>query len=207
VIRKGDPLPDADWHCPLMSLPMAFGTTVETIPNGVPYLVAQPAELERAGRAPAGGIRRVGLVWAGNPLYKRDARRSIPLELFTGLTHIEGLRWYSLQVGEPAAVLSAANMGLSIVDLASRQHDFADAASLVASLDLVISVDTAVAHLAGAMGKPVWILVPRPSDWRWLIDRSDTPWYPTARLFRQPAPGDWASVVRSVHEALRAMLR
>ena len=206
VVAKGDPLPPCDWQCPLMSLPLAFGTTVETIPAPVPYLQATPVPLEPATDLPDGTRCRVGLVWAGNPLYRRDARRSIALELFSDLTRMDGLRWYSLQVGEPAEALATPPPGLTLVDLGPRQRDLADAASLVASLDLVITVDTSVAHLAGAMGKPVWILVPKPSDWRWLLNRVDSPWYPTARLFRQRVAGDWAQVVNDVRQALVSLV-
>jgi hypothetical protein len=206
VVARGQSLPAFDWQCPLMSLPLAFGTTVETIPTRVPYLAAQ-----RDGPGPqrttAAGTQSVGLVWAGSPAHRRDQRRSIGLDLFTPLTQIDGLRWYSLQKGPAAAALSTPPPGLDLIDLARDIHDFADTAAIVANLDLVVTVDTSVAHLAGAMGKPVWILVPKPSDWRWMLDRDDSPWYPTARLFRQRTPGEWAPVVEQIHQALRVVAR
>jgi hypothetical protein len=202
VLARGDRLPAFDCHCPLMSLPHVFGTTLETIPSEVPYLSAPRRAPAVAGQG-SGRLRSIGLVWAGSPGHARDERRSIALDLFAPLTQIEGLRWHSLQKGPAAAALVTPPPGLTIVNLGASIGDFADTAAMVASLDLVISVDTSVAHLAGALGTPVWILVPAKSDWRWLIDRDDSPWYPTARLFRQHTERDWGSVVDQVRHALR----
>jgi cytochrome c-type biogenesis protein CcmH/NrfG len=201
LVARGEALPAFDWQCPLMSLPLACGTTLATIPHTVPYLTPRHESPDVFGAA-AAGVTRVGLVWAGSPAHLRDQRRSIDIDLFAPLTRLPGLQWYSLQKGSPALTLVTPQPGLHLVDLAPAIHDFADTAALVASLDLVITVDTSVAHLVGALGKPVWILVPNPADWRWLLDREDSPWYPTARLFRQRTPGQWAPVVDQVREAL-----
>jgi tetratricopeptide (TPR) repeat protein len=191
---------DAEWQCPLLSLPLAFGTQLATIPQDVPYLRAEPAAW--AQRLTALGIR-VGLVWAGNPKHTRDRQRSVALAQLAGLTRLPGVQFYSLQKGPAAQDLSAS--ALPIVDLAGQMEDFADTAAIVANLDLVICVDTAVAHLAGALGKPVWLLVPHVSDWRWLKDRTDSPWYPTMRLFRQQAIGQWEGVLEQIEQELEAM--
>jgi tetratricopeptide (TPR) repeat protein len=195
--------PAPDVTLPLMSLPLAFGTRLETLPAAVPYLAAPP---ERAAawqaRLAAGGDARprVGVVWWGNAGYANDARRSISLARFAPLLRRDDVAFHvlapALRAGEAeAAGLATVHEGIG---------DFADTAALVAEMDLVISVDTAVAHLAGALGRPVWILLPFEPDWRWLLGRADSPWYPTARLFRQPAHGDWEGVVARVREALDA---
>jgi hypothetical protein len=201
VVARGEALPPFDWQCPLMSLPLALGTTLATIPAAVPYLTPGDEHSGLFG-AEESHVRRVGLVWAGSPAHLRDTRRSVGLDLLAPLTQMPGLQWYSLQKGSPAAALEVPPPGLRLADLAPAIRDFADTAALASHLDLVITVDTSVAHLAGAIGKPVWILVPTPSDWRWLLDRDDSPWYPTARLFRQRAPGHWAEVIEQVREAL-----
>jgi hypothetical protein len=144
---------------------------------------------------------RVGLVWAGNPNNPLDRGRSINLREFGPLAEIPGANFWSLQLEEPAQQLVPP--GLRLIDWTDDLHDFADTAALIANLDLVITVETAVAHLAGAMGKRVWVLLRRVPPWRWLMDREDSPWYPTMRLFRQKTRGDWASVIQSVAEALR----
>ncbi|KJV09619.1 hypothetical protein VZ95_10315 [Elstera litoralis] len=141
------------------------------------------------------------MVWAGNPNHINDKQRSIPQETLLELTKFDSFNWYSLQVGaSDKAKRALARAG--VTDLAPGFSDFADTAAAIQALDLVITVDTSVAHLAGALGKPVWILLPFVPDWRWLLDRSDSPWYPSARLFRQPKRGDWASVLKEVKQAL-----
>ena len=191
-----------EWQCSLMSLPLAFHTDLATIPRDVPYLQPDPAQAAAwARRLPADGLR-VGLVWAGNPKHTRDRQRSLALDQLAGLTRLPGVTFYSLQKGPAAQELAATS--LPIVDLAGQVEDFADTAAIVTNLDLVICVDTAVAHLAGAMGKPVWVLVPHVSDWRWLKDRADSPWYPTMRLFRQSAIGPWDGVLEQVEQELKA---
>jgi tetratricopeptide (TPR) repeat protein len=202
VVVEGDALPAFDLHCPLLSLPLAFATTLDTIPGDTPYLSADPAAAalwrERLGE---GAGLKVGLVWAGNPRHKNDHNRSIAFDRLAPLFGAEGVRWFSLQVGERRADLARLPTG-TIADLSDGLVDLADTAAAISALDLVIAVDTAVAHLAGALAKPVWLLVPLAPDWRWLIGRDDSPYYPTARLFRQPARGDWDSVASRVREAL-----
>jgi hypothetical protein len=194
-----------DWQCPLMSLPLAFGTTVDTIPADIPYLTIPEEAQQAAARRdwPEEGIR-IGLVWSGNPKYVDDQSRSIPLTLFAQHVALEGAHLYSLQLGAAAEQID--NAGVPVTDLREAIGDMADTAALVQHLDLVITVDTAVAHLAGALGRRTWILLPFAPDWRWLTQRQDSPWYPTARLFRQPRPGDWDAVMANVREALIALM-
>jgi len=175
----------------------------------VPYLHAAPAERARwAERLGDHAGKRVGLVWAGAPrpelpwAHETDRRRSLPLSVLAPLGRVAGIRLISLQKGPPAAQLASAPPGLVIEDYMDAVEDFADTAALVANLDLVIAADTAVAHLAGALGVPVWLLSRFDGCWRWLLDRDDSPWYPGLRLFRQTRPGDWASVVAEVAAAL-----
>ena len=209
VIANGTAPPPIDLHCPLMSLPLAFETTVDTVPYERPYLGADPAAVAawRARLAPLPG-RRIGLVWAGGPrpddpvARSSDRRRSMTLRQFAPLADVPGLSFVSLQVGVAAAQTAAPPDGMAIHDWTSELGDFADTAALVEALDLVITVDTAVAHLAGAMGKPVWILNRFDACWRWLTNREDSPWYPSARLFRQDTPGDWGGVMQRVAAAL-----
>jgi tetratricopeptide (TPR) repeat protein len=204
VIAEGTALPAFDVHCPLMSLPLALGTTPENIPAQIPYFSAAPEDIRRwkelLGDAP--GLK-IGIAWAGNPQHRNDERRSIPLDRFAALFDMPGVRWFSLQVGARAGDLTSLPPG-RINDLSPQLADFAETAAAVANLDLVISADTAPAHLAGALGKPVWVLLPFNPDWRWFAARADSPWYPTARLFRQNKPGDWASTIEAVRDALRA---
>jgi tetratricopeptide (TPR) repeat protein len=202
VLAEGDLLPPFDLHSPLLSLPLCLATTLENIPARIPYLAADPAAAARwrARIGPAPGLK-VGLVWAGNAQHKNDRNRSIALERLLPVIDEVKARWFSLQVGERAGDLTRLAPG-RISNLADRFIDFAETAAVIDNLDLVISVDTAVAHLAGALGKPVWVLLPAVPDWRWLLGRADSPWYPTARLFRQPARGDWDSVMRALREAL-----
>jgi len=193
-----------DAWIPMMSLPLAFGAA---IPNATPYLHADPERTAvwRERLRPLHG-RKIGLVWAGSPRTDDpgsrllDRRRSIPLETYAPLASVTGISLISLQKGAPAA---QAPPGMVLHDWTGELDDFADTAALIEALDLVISVDTSVAHLAGALGKPVWILNRNDQCWRWLNGRTDSPWYPSARLFRQPAMGDWASVIHEVTAALR----
>ncbi len=200
----GETLPPHDVHCPLLSLPLAFGTTAETIPGDAPYLAAEPdlAMAWQARLARLGSGRRIGLVWAGNPTHLNDRRRSLPIDLLAPLWALPGLVWCSLQVGARAADLASTPDGL-IADLAPDLTDFAATAAAVAGLDLVIAADTSVAHLAGALGRPVWLLLPASADWRWQRFGDTTPWYPTMRLFRQDASRAWPPVVAAVAQALR----
>ena len=202
VLRSGEPPPECDLQCPLMSLPLAFATRLESVPARTPYLAIPEAARRKADclHWPGTGLR-VGLVWAGNPKHRKDRERSIPLRFLEGLFKVPGVSLFSMQMGAAAEELVRANE-LGITDLAPQIDDLADTAALLQRLHLVISVDTAVAHLAGALGVPAWVLLPFAPDWRWLLEREDSPWYPSIRLFRQPRPGDWASMLDAVHAAL-----
>ena len=205
VIGRGEPLPPFDRHCPLLSLPLAFRTQPETIPANVPYIAADRGRVAHwaAQLSNFAGKTKVGLVWAGNSSASAiDARRSMSLNDFAPLAGLTDIALFSLQKGEPAAQALQPPDGLSLIDPTSELIGFEDSAALIANLDLVISVDTAVAHLAGALGKPVWILSRFDGCWRWLNGREDSPWYPTARLFHQRAPGAWDEVVARLRDAL-----
>jgi Flp pilus assembly protein TadD len=206
-VISGDEIPpEFRWHCPLLSLPFAFATDFDTIPAGIPYVYADPSLVEAWRQRLRGNSFRIGLAWAGNPNYPHELWRSIPLQQLALLTSIEGTTFYSLQLGPPARQVLELGPRVRIVDLQAEQKDFADTAAIVADLDLVISIDTAVAHLAGAMGKPVWILLNNSPDWRWMLEREDSPWYPTARLFRQSTFGNWQDVVAQVDRQLRQLV-
>jgi hypothetical protein len=192
-------IPRADFHIPLMSLPHRFGTTLETIPATVPYL-APPADLSaKLKRRPRTRLA-VGIAWAGDPKHHNDAKRSIPFRELTVLADLPGVEIYSLQVGTRRADL--ADEAQRIHDVGRELSDFSRTAAVIADLDLIVTVDTAIAHLAGAMGRRCFVLLPHVADWRWLREREDSPWYPTLRLFRQATPGDWAGVMRRVCAAI-----
>jgi tetratricopeptide (TPR) repeat protein len=205
VTATGETVGGFEWQCPLMSLPLAFGTVMDTIPAEVPYLTVPEQAKAAAGALtwPENDLR-VGLVWSGNPKYTDDRARSVPLPSIEPLFALKGVHWYSLQMGPAAEQL--AGHGTALADLRPAIADMADTAALVDRLDLVITVDTAVAHLAGALARPVWLLLPYAPDWRWLLHRDDSPWYPTARLFRQPQPGDWSAVLARVREELMKLV-
>ncbi|MDR3588405.1 MAG: tetratricopeptide repeat protein [Negativicutes bacterium] len=193
-----------DFACSLHSLPLLFHTSQQTIPREVPYLwpgnnVAAKWRKALAG-ADGGRCCRVGVVWAGNPRHDNDRNRSIPFAVFSRLFAAKQVRWVSLQVGERAKDLAGADY--QVTDLSRELTDFYETAGVIANLDLVISVDSAVAHLAGAMGKATWLLLPFNPDWRWQLYRGDSPWYPTMRLFRQIRPGDWRHVLEKAASAL-----
>jgi hypothetical protein len=208
IVIQGERLPPFDLHIPLMSLPGRFGTRLESIPAAIPYLAPDPTAraLWRARLDGLGRGLRVGLAWAGNPSLDRpsraamDRRRSLAPARLETLWSVPGLRFVSLQKGGPALP-----DGLPVFDAMAEMVDFADAAALVAELDLVIAVDSAVAHLAGALGRPVWLLDRSDPCWRWLLGRRNSPWYPSLALYRQPAPGDWDSVLAAVLRDLRAL--
>jgi hypothetical protein len=209
IVIRGQPLPAFDVHCPLLSLPRVFQTTLENMPQAVPYLRADPEDAAKwqhrlAEHLP---LSRVGLAWAGNSADRDDRKRSMNLARLMPLAQIPGVRFFSLQKGDAANQIKSAPAGMDLIDWAQELGDFSDTAALIANLDLIISVDTAVAHLAGALAKPVWTLLPFSSDWRWLTDREDTPWYPSMRLFRQPAWGDWDSTVTQVADALSLWIK
>lgn len=225
IIPFGTALPAFAVHAPLMSLPHLLGTTLETLPAEIPYL-GKGAEGRRGGGdgknhqfrptltplppcppAPLPLDRlKIGIVWAGNPLHQRASSKSTCLEQFLPLLNLEGIEFYSLQKEPRSRDLAEFPQRSQIQDLSVELDDFADTAAAIDCLDLVISVDTAVAHLAGALGKPVWLLLAHNADWRWMLDRDDSPWYPTMRLFRQTQRGDWADVFAKVTEALRAIV-
>jgi Flp pilus assembly protein TadD len=207
-LTPGEPLPPFDFHCPLLSLPLAFGTRMQTIPSSTAYLQAETQEIERWRKRFPDSCpdSKLGLAWAGQSAHTNDRNRSVPLSLLVPLSHVPGLNFYSLQKGDRAMQAQNPPGGMKLVDWTQELRDFSDTAALIANLDLVITVDTAVAHLAGAMGKPVWLLLPFVPDWRWMMDREDSPWYPTMRLFRQKAIGQWEEVVERVSEALRSFV-
>ncbi len=214
IVAADDPLPAFDAWTSMMSLPRVFRTTLETIPNTVPYLRADPGKVVAwQRRLAAFSGRKVGLVWAGSPrpgvpfAAKVDQRRSIDLRHYAALGGVPGLCLISLQKGDPAAQAREPPEGMVLHDWTDELDDLADTAALVEALDLVISVDTSMVHLAGALGKPVWVLNRYDQCWRWLRERSDSPWYPSARLFQQRTPRDWPGVIADVAEALRQALR
>jgi uncharacterized protein (TIGR03032 family) len=225
VIGAGDiPVNAFDVYAPLMSLPAILGTTLETIPAATPYLRAPDDGGPTADRRPQTDDRppsivhrplRVGIAWAGSPTQGNDRNRSAALADFAPLLDVPGIEWYSLQVGEQARELADAQAAeragqpaavdgrwSAVKDMRSQLHDWADTAALIDQLNLVISVDTGVVHLAGALGAPVWVLLCYAPDWRWLLDRDDSPWYPSARLFRQRRARDWAPVMAAMADAL-----
>jgi tetratricopeptide (TPR) repeat protein len=205
VVGRGDALPAYDVHCPAGSLPLALRTEVATIPANVPYLAASEESIakwrERLGSLPS---PRIVIAWSGSADHANDRNRSIALERFAPLLAAGQGSFISIQRelrdGDAGALTRLSN----VTHVGDALADFDDTAAVVALADLVISVDTAVVHLAGAMGRPVWVLVPFQPDWRWLLDREDSPWYPTARLFRQPKPGDWDSVIAKAKDSLSA---
>jgi tetratricopeptide (TPR) repeat protein len=206
VLGEGAEVPQYDRHCPLMSLPLAFGTTLKTIPSQTPYLRASHENI-RAWSSRLGAKRgpRIGVVWSGNPAHKNDHNRSIDFRVFSRLLDRDAT-FVSLQKEVRPDDASAVRDRTDLLQIADDLMTFADTAAVVANLDLIISVDTSVAHLAGALAIPVWILLPFVPEWRWLIDRSDSPWYPTARLFRQDAPGDWPAVIDHIVAELKSQL-
>jgi tetratricopeptide (TPR) repeat protein len=206
VITCGETPPEFSYQCPLLSLPLAFGTELSTIPAKVPYIYPDPAQVDTwRQRLQKDGLR-VGLAWAGSPKHSRDSWRSIPLAQLAPLLNIPGTTFCSLQMGPGAEQVKQMGPNARLIDLQDEQEDFADTAAIVANLDLVISVDTSVAHLAGAMGKPLWVILSNAPDWRWFLEREDSPWYPTARLFRQSTHGSWRDVVDRLERELQQLV-
>ncbi len=204
VLQAGDALPPVDLHCPLMSLPLAFGTTLHTIPAAEGYLNCSPDKLQ-AWRERLGPCTqpRVGLVWSGNPAYKADSRRSLPLEQL--LQHLpEGIEYISLQKDVRERDLPALSTS-RLRHFGAEHQDFADSAALCELVDVVVSVDTSGAHLAGALGRPTWLLVAHTPDWRWLLHRSDSTWYRSVKLFRQGPDRQWESVLREMARELHVL--
>lgn len=196
-------LPPFDYYIPLLSLPRIFNTERETIPGQAPYLAAEPDLVRKWADRMQGDEFKVGLVWAGSPGHLRDRDRSMDLAQFSPLAQISGNRFYSLQKGTAADQAALPLAGMKVVDLSAELGNFADTAAAISQLDLVITVDTSVAHLAGALGRPVWLLLHYRSEWRWLLDIEYSPWYPSMRLFRQDAGRDWAPVMQRVASELK----
>jgi hypothetical protein len=199
VVARGEPLPPFDVHCPLGSLPLALKTEPATIPAEASYLKADDARIAKwHPRIGALERPRVALAWAGNAQHINDRNRSIALSRLASLWSAASPRFIGIQRelrGEDAELLAREPR---VMQIGAELDDFADTAAVIALVDLVVSVDTSVVHLAGAMGRPVWILLPFSPDWRWMLERNDSPWYPSLRLYRQPAPGDWGSVIEHV---------
>jgi hypothetical protein len=208
LIAWGAPLPAFDVHAPLLSLPRIFGTTLANVPADVPYLSADAALVE-SWRSELSGVPgvKIGIAWQGNPRFPADCMRSIPLTHFTPLAQADGVRLFSLQKGTGCEQLRAVARYLPVIDLADRLDEttggFMDTAAVMKNLDLVVTSDTSIAHLAGALGVPVWVALALGGDWRFLLEREDSPWYPTMRLFRQTRMGDWDSVFERIAAELR----
>jgi Tfp pilus assembly protein PilF len=209
VIPQSSTLPPFDMHCPLLSLPKMFRTRLDSIPARVPYLAAAPSEIERWKRQVdhVGPGLKVGLVWAGNPLFSDDLFRSLKLEQLSPLATVEGVRYFSLQKGAAAEQLKSPPPGLELINWTEQLHTFSDTAALIANLDLIITSDTSVAHLAAALNRPTWLMLSHSPDWRWMLTGENCPWYPSVRLFRQTRRADWADVIRRVAMALQAVAK
>ena len=201
IIPLGSPLPRFDVQCSLLSLPAIFGTALDTVPAKIPYLFPCP-ELTQRWQAELSMDQgfKVGIAWQGNPKHKRDRFRSIPLRQFRPLAEVPGVRLISLQQGPGTDQLTGISETFSVLKIGpapeKAQRTFCDTAAIIQGLDLIITVDTAIAHLAGALGVPVWVALPLIPDWRWMRDRDDTPWYPSMRLYRQSAMNHWDDVIR-----------
>ncbi|MBD2075219.1 tetratricopeptide repeat protein [Phormidium sp. FACHB-592] len=203
LVPLGYPPPNFDVYAPLMSLPGILGTTLENVPAPIPYL--QPPQSALQLSAPATARLKVGIVWSGGHLYKKNQSRSCPLVHFQPLLQLPDIAYYSLQKGIAQTHLSELGWESQVQDLSSQFNDMAETAAAIAQLDLVITVDTSIAHLAGALGKPVWVLLTLQPDWRWMLHREETPWYPTMRLFRQSKLNDWQGVLDRVVHALKSL--
>jgi Tfp pilus assembly protein PilF len=203
VISDLSALPRFDVHCPLLSIPRMVGTRLENIPTESPYIFSDPAIFKSWKRRVSAlpDASNIGIVWAGSASHANDQNRSMRLTDLAPLAQ-DRIRFFSVQKGEPAIQTRLPIPGMPLVDWTDELGNLAQTAGLIANLDLIISVDTAVAHLACAMGKFVWLMIPAAPDWRWMWNRADSPWYPTARLFRQPRRGDWRSVIHDVRNAL-----
>jgi ADP-heptose:LPS heptosyltransferase/Tfp pilus assembly protein PilF len=209
--HRWNEIPGHAAYCRLSSLALIFHTTLETIPNRVPYLTPDPARVDRwaswlQANHPSGTLR-IGLAWSGRPSHPNDRRRSLRLDQLAPIASAGPARFISLQKPLPPHDAARFAHFPGLVDLSGELSEFDDTAALVANLDLVITVDTSIGHLSGALGKPTWIMLPKASDWRWLLQRSDSPWYPNVRLFRQHAPGAWDSVISDVAAALSEVLQ
>jgi hypothetical protein len=216
VIARGEPLPNFDMHARLMTLPCIFGSTPEDLPNQVPYLdideshVAEFAEQFGVQGSKAKPRLKVGLVWQGNTAHKGDRFRSIPLAMFEPVAAIDGVQLVSLQKGYGSEQIEQNKVKINLIEWSDpadvTAEALVDTAAVMKNLDLLIAVDTSLAHLAGALGVPVWVAMPLASDWRWLVGREDTPWYPTMRMFRQKKLGQWGDVIERMAEALGELM-
>lgn len=208
LVTDGSKIPQTDFYAHLLDLPAIFKTDLKSIPAQVPYLPLPPTKDEQRIKAPPGTVLKVGIAFQGNPRHRGDRLRSVDFETLEPLFGVEGVVFYSLQVGHPLpeAAQPYLKSGM-LVDLAPRIKSFADTARLMGQLDLVISVDTSLVHLAGALKRPVWMLLPYAPDWRWLLERTDSPWYPSLRIFRQPRPSDWRTPAKEAAQALYALRR
>jgi hypothetical protein len=203
VVVAGQPLPDVDVHIPLLSLPTIFRTSLESIPADVPYLRPDPALVESwKNELSSRRELKIGIAWQGNPGQASDRFRSFPLAQFAAIARMPDVQLHSLQMGSGREQLSAFGEPSPVVDLGDRLGDFHDTAAIVSNLDLLITCDSAPAHLAGALGIKVWVALTLIPDWRWMLGRNDSPWYPSMRLFRQNRPGDWDAVFRNIQAAL-----
>ncbi len=203
IIGPGDPLPDFDVQAPLMSLPRIMKHEIDSIPTQCPYL-KPPAQAGFPVHVPPGTIKKIGIVWAGKPTHKNDHNRSVSVENFLTFARIPGVTLYSLQKGPESSQREECSCGTLIRELAGGCEDFGDTAKVMLQLDLIITVDTAVAHLAGGLGLPVWVAIPYNPDWRWMRKRSDSPWYPTMTLFRQKKADEWGPVFDAMLKRLKS---
>ncbi len=208
VVAFGERVPVFHVQCPLPSLPRLFKTTLDSIPDSMPYLHADRATVEKWKKRIGArtSALKVGLAWAGSAGHLNDYNRSCRLDLFLPIARMPGVQLISLQKEIPPRWASDSLSQLHVLDFMDEVENFLDTAGIIENLDIVISVDTAVAHLAGALGKRVWTLLPYAPDWRWMLHREDSPWYPTMRLFRQPSPGDWKSVIVRVQSVLEDLM-
>jgi Flp pilus assembly protein TadD len=204
LVCVNQPLPRFDVHCPLMSLPLVLGTRLESIPGHTPYLGVDARLKESWAKrlGPSDGELRVGLAWSGNPKFKNDRTRSIALSRLAPLAAVPGVTFHSLQKGPGSEQISSAPAGMRLIDHAPDLEDFADTAAVISLMNLVISTDNSRVNLAGALGVPTWVMLQYVPDWRWLLEREDSPWYPTVRLFRQKSLGDWPEVIQRVAREL-----
>lgn len=208
VYAAGSPLPKFDYQVPMLSLPRIFGTRLDSIPAEIPYIFADPERSEAWRQKTSGhaGLK-VGIVWAGGAVHAGNRFRSCSLPIFAPLAEVEGATFFSLQKGAPEQEAKSPPPGMNLQIFSDQIHDFRDTAALISNLDLVITVDTSVAHLAGAMGKSVWVLIPFCPDWRWLLNRTDSPWYPSMRLFRQAKIGEWNETIRNIKDELATLCK
>jgi FKBP-type peptidyl-prolyl cis-trans isomerase 2 len=204
IIAHGEELPDFDIHCPILSLPGIFGTDLTNIPAKIPYIHADLSLIKKWHDTIASNNSEyhVGLVWSGDPSFKDFHLKSCSLKSFAPLAQAANITFYSLQKGDASEQARNVPEGIKLIDYTDKIHDFSDTAAIIKNLDLIISIDTDVAHLGGALGKPVWTLLPFIPDWRWMLNRNDSPWYPTMKLFRQTSRGDWQLVIEKVKKAL-----